>query len=174
MHPILRHSADPGAAVWANQPDVRPPAIGDTLQRRGVLAREPGRPSWHHDAQRERAARQALAIGAVARIDQLRLFGDLIADRAALAAAGLRELHRPFLSGLVEGWCPGAELNHRHTDFQSVALPTELPGHGGGLIEMGARPVQRIAGSGSRPINAAGLGSRQSAISTIWGNGSSC
>ena len=25
-------------------------------------------------------------------------------------------------------WCPGAELNRRHTDFQSVALPTELPG----------------------------------------------
>ena len=27
-----------------------------------------------------------------------------------------------------EKWCPGAELNHRHTDFQSAALPTELPG----------------------------------------------
>jgi hypothetical protein len=26
-------------------------------------------------------------------------------------------------------WCPGAELNHRHADFQSAALPTELPGH---------------------------------------------
>ena len=26
-------------------------------------------------------------------------------------------------------WCPGAELNHRHSDFQSLALPTELPGH---------------------------------------------
>ena len=25
-------------------------------------------------------------------------------------------------------WCPGAELNHRHEDFQSSALPTELPG----------------------------------------------
>src|ERR1043166_3604509 len=25
-------------------------------------------------------------------------------------------------------WCPGAELNHRHRDFQSRALPTELPG----------------------------------------------
>src|SRR6266516_4891083 len=25
-------------------------------------------------------------------------------------------------------WCPGAELNHRHCDFQSHALPTELPG----------------------------------------------
>src|SRR5438270_239376 len=73
-----------------------------------VSPAEPERPFRDHDAQRERAARQALAIGAVARIDQLRLFGDLIADRAALAAAGLRELHRPFLSGLVEGWCPGA------------------------------------------------------------------
>jgi hypothetical protein len=28
-----------------------------------------------------------------------------------------------------ENWCPGAELNHRHRDFQSRALPTELPGH---------------------------------------------
>ena len=24
--------------------------------------------------------------------------------------------------------CPGAELNRRHMDFQSIALPTELPG----------------------------------------------
>src|SRR5436309_11162375 len=29
----------------------------------------------------------------------------------------------------LERWCPGTELNRRHTDFQSVALPTELPGH---------------------------------------------
>src|ERR1700749_2302633 len=26
------------------------------------------------------------------------------------------------------GWCPGAGSNHRHCDFQSHALPTELPG----------------------------------------------
>ncbi len=25
-------------------------------------------------------------------------------------------------------WCPGAESNRRHKDFQSFALPTELPG----------------------------------------------
>ena len=25
-------------------------------------------------------------------------------------------------------WWPEVELNHRHTDFQSVALPTELSG----------------------------------------------
>ena len=32
-----------------------------------------------------------------------------------------------------EAWCRGAELNRRHTDFQSVALPTELPRHFGSL-----------------------------------------
>jgi hypothetical protein len=26
-------------------------------------------------------------------------------------------------------WCPGTESNCRHVDFQSTALPTELPGH---------------------------------------------
>ncbi len=25
--------------------------------------------------------------------------------------------------------CPGPESNQRHADFQSAALPTELPGH---------------------------------------------
>ncbi len=26
-------------------------------------------------------------------------------------------------------WCPDAESNHGHEDFQSSALPTELSGH---------------------------------------------
>ncbi len=26
-------------------------------------------------------------------------------------------------------WCPETELNRRHADFQSAALPTELSGH---------------------------------------------
>ena len=29
-------------------------------------------------------------------------------------------------------WCPGADSNHRHADFQSAALPTELPGRSNG------------------------------------------
>src|SRR5882757_9356241 len=52
----------------------------------------------------------------------------------------------------TEDWCPGAESNHRHCDFQSHALPTELPGRRGPpegrakqsarFIEAGFRPVQ--------------------------------
>ena len=34
-------------------------------------------------------------------------------------------------------WCPGAESNHRHEDFQSTALPTELPGQKRGIQREG-------------------------------------
>ena len=32
-------------------------------------------------------------------------------------------------SPYINKWCPEAESNHRHGDFQSPALPTELSGH---------------------------------------------
>ncbi len=35
-----------------------------------------------------------------------------------------------YTSILSFDWCLGADSNHRHRDFQSLALPTELPRHG--------------------------------------------
>ena len=49
---------------------------------------------------------------------------------------------------LREKWCPGAESNHRHADFQSAALPTELPGH---LKLAGIRPVSFYRSQERRP-----------------------
>ena len=44
--------------------------------------------------------------------------------------------HPPWQGGtlpaeLLPQMCLGAESNHRHADFQSTALPTELPRHNG-------------------------------------------
>jgi hypothetical protein len=60
------------------------------------------------------------------------------AAQKKLAASGAAKLSHPLSCKkkkttksmrLRHRWCPGADLNHRHADFQSAALPTELPGH---------------------------------------------
>ena len=50
--------------------------------------------------------------------------------REARPAILKRSLTHPDPNNLSDFWCPGAESNHRHGDFQSPALPTELPGQG--------------------------------------------
>src|SRR5262249_34092598 len=61
------------------------------------------------------------------------------AARGTDAAFGCEARDRPHSSheknpknlailGVGYCWWPGAESNHRHADFQSAALPTELPG----------------------------------------------
>jgi hypothetical protein len=35
---------------------------------------------------------------------------------------------RRVLTYIEKTWCPGAESNHRHADFQSAALPLSYPG----------------------------------------------
>ncbi len=47
-----------------------------------------------------------------------------------------------------ENWCPGTDLNCRHADFQSAALPTELPGHPGHSVKgcPGGRMAPEVVG----------------------------
>ena len=48
-------------------------------------------------------------------------------------------------------WWPEVELNHRHTDFQSVALPTELSGLFTGKYECKYRSILRVSKAGLVP-----------------------
>src|ERR1700746_752142 len=94
---VPRDAANPGAALRAHQPGVDAPAVRSALERSRLDSAEMkgglGRDKPHGKG----AARQALTIGALSRVDQLRSFGDLIANLAALAAAGLGKFHRGLL-----------------------------------------------------------------------------
>ena len=59
------------------------------------------------------------------------VFGKSVPVIPTLQAGAARRLltGRKLVAVQILGkWCPGAESNHRHCDFQSHALPTELPG----------------------------------------------
>jgi hypothetical protein len=53
-------------------------------------------------------------------------------------------------------WCPGAELNHRHRDFQSRALPTELPGRRAAPLRRGLGKAGAVIGAKGRQCPARG------------------
>jgi site-specific DNA recombinase len=52
----------------------------------------------------------------------------------------------PVVRKSVQEWCPGAGSNHRHCDFQSHALPTELPGRRGAQGPCERRVIVRQGG----------------------------
>ncbi len=56
-------------------------------------------------------------------------FGALLGTDGGISAqSGAKENRVPVVENAVSEWA-GLELNQRHTDFQSVALPAELPTH---------------------------------------------
>src|ERR1700728_1082321 len=61
-------------------------------------------------------------------------------------------------------WCPGAGSNHRHCDFQSHALPTELPGQV--PAQASGAPVYSQAGQPCPPRFAFGFAWRSRAWTT--------
>ncbi len=57
--------------------------------------------------------------------DKIRIIGSNDNIRSTFGPKGQPT---PVVRKSVQEWCPGAGSNHRHCDFQSHALPTELPG----------------------------------------------
>jgi hypothetical protein len=49
-----------------------------------------------------------------------------------------------------EGWWLGAELNRRHKDFQSSALPTELPSQRDRALNLAFDPLARSNANATR------------------------
>src|ERR1700728_2525046 len=85
-------------------------------------------------------------------------------------------------------WCPGAESNHRHCDFQSHALPTELPGRLPASRRSGSRLIGGLAapcpgrapsnfGRGGEPSEGAPIaprGLQYSAVETAMHRAATC
>src|SRR5208283_3070451 len=81
---------------------------------------------------------QVYLVGAVARAPQLplpRKYPPTTTPAARAKIAILRTMLSPSTRACepprtpkCQRWCPGTESNCLHTDFQSVALPVELPG----------------------------------------------
>jgi hypothetical protein len=93
------------------------------------------------------AARKAYLSSVVDAIivseDKIRIIGSNGNIRSTFGPKGQPT---PRVRKSVQEWCPGAGSNHRHCDFQSHALPTELPGHFPAAMARERRFIVRLGG----------------------------
>src|SRR5271170_962256 len=82
-HAIPRRAGNPSGTFGANPPRVGSPTIGGALKWTRLDPAHPKGCLGNDDPRRERAARQALTGSAMTGVDQLRGFGDRVADFAA-------------------------------------------------------------------------------------------
>src|SRR5215472_18325579 len=130
-----RRGADPHAALRAHPARRHSAAAGPTLDSLRFALNQAEGPVRQHAAERDGAAGHALAVGAVAGVDHDRRLGDLVAHRAALATASLREFHRVALL------CSAAETScgNRIVVAVEVMIPSQDPGAEG--LRRISRPV---------------------------------
>lgn len=98
-----RLSTNTCCAIGANATPLNAPTISYALNDPWRLSREPNSLVKYQDADGEGAARDMLAVRAVAGVDQDRRAGDFVADTSTQTAAGQGQVHRavsPPLSAL--------------------------------------------------------------------------
>jgi pimeloyl-ACP methyl ester carboxylesterase len=93
---LHRVAANPRAAFRADPAVPDGTAVGDARDQPRLDPGQPERLVRNDNRDREGAAGHPLAVGAVTGVYETRCLGDLVAQLAALAAAGQRELHRPI------------------------------------------------------------------------------
>ena len=93
----MRLAVNPTRAIRAHEANIEPPAVGRAMKWTRLACSETEAGFGEGDPQREGTTRYPLTIDAMACADQLRNFGHVVADFAALAAAGQRKLHRCLL-----------------------------------------------------------------------------
>jgi len=125
----------------------------DRLRAAPICAARPS--CWLHDPPRQ-GFRHIIAMTAAAiETTRLRQVPDQCIKCQHVCARQITGMRTPVPSGVSESepwrctnsfkylknrenmWCPGTESNRRHSDFQSLALPTELPGQGMVIATMG-------------------------------------
>ena len=109
---LLNANGSPETKVGGSAASARRP-----IERRALALLGPGSPFRRHPCVRECAERRC-CTGRAAWPMKSHGFRAAVANRS-LRYPKIKERGR---------WWPGTELNCRHYDFQSYALPTELPG----------------------------------------------